>query len=158
MYKNWNTICKIANPWLKMLLVTCDDEKVLVSLRIGFPEYFSDVETNLRIPLSGLLQLVHETEGGMWDDVISDLNIPSFDWGSSINAVAEQVPPDWHHIAMDAIKGADHDYYVFESIAGGHYEIEWNDEVCILVDAAAYGATVPESITLVPKRFIDFSS
>lgn len=158
MYKNWSAIREVQDPWMKMLLITCCDEQVLLRLQTAFPNLFCKSEKQLFIPLSGLIQLVQGTEGGMWGDVLSELSMPSFDWGESLYAVAEHVPKEWHTIVMAAIASADHDYYVFDTQGGGHYEIEWNGESCVLVDAAAYGKSVPESITLVPRRFIDFTS
>jgi len=62
--KNWQAICKIADPNFRLLLATTKDPYILAGLEVGFPELFSEREVPLRVPASALREAARQWSRG----------------------------------------------------------------------------------------------
>jgi hypothetical protein len=158
MYRNWPAISKVANPWLRMLAVTADDPETLQGLQAGFPQLFSEEETESRIPLSAIRLCVEQSESSLWSIPLEHFSIPALNWGAG-SELSITVPHEWWSL-MESLKPNDQGAYDLLHEKGDPVYIDWNGQRCLLVEMWDYDpedGTV-ESLTIVPEQFIDLKS
>lgn len=159
MHKNWPQICRIQNPWLRMLVATTNDQDLLAKLQQIFPEFFSETPAPLRVPLSALRQCIAEQDTSLWDDALRHFSIPYFEWGTGSAAISANVPVTMRNV-LAKLKPNDKGSYCLLHETGKPVIIEWNGHPCFLVEAFEYrdidGSI--EGLTLVPGEFIDLAA
>ncbi|MCA9367134.1 hypothetical protein KC887_02575 [Candidatus Kaiserbacteria bacterium] len=158
IYKNWSEICKLRNPWLKMLICTADDDSTLTRLRAGWPELFTSEKVDIVAPFSALAQEMLATEAQLWGDTLTKYNIPYFGWHGGVDAISEHVPEEYHEAIKDLTEEGDGLYVLSNPKEVGYRPVYFKDEECVVMEAWTDGQGYPDSLIIVPKRFLDFLS
>lgn len=159
MYKNWQTICRVEDDLLRLLIATTHDQYVLAGLERGFPDLFSEDPTELRVPASALRKAAQERsreeyaseeyvefDGEFyWLPIVDKFNIPIiFDFAkpdSGLSSASKGMPRS-----------------ILEQLVGKKFEmgltVNHDGIQCLVVDIGMHGASMPklhEVITDIPE-------
>lgn len=156
MYRNWSEINKISDPFLRMVLATCEDPDLLRGLQCGFPHCFSNKKLNtIQVPFSAICHHMDKDENSLWDDPLKHFGIPHFCWGEHHDDVPDIVPEEWRRILAElAGPGQSHD---LRQDPQHPIILEWKEKRCLLVEAYDLdpGNRIILGLTIVPEGFIN---
>lgn len=148
MYKNWQAICGEKNNLLRLLLSSADEKHVMEGLEKGFPEYFSEKEQKLFVPLSAIQ--AWQKEGAvakLAEEACEHFGVPYFEFSETTTppTVAEKLKELLGEKYVDITEPEHFQEYVF---------VTWNDVRCLVI---TYD-DVNDLLILVPEGVIDLNS
>lgn len=162
MHRNWSAICKVTNPWLRMLASTANEQSMLESLEQGFPELFSEDPSELLVPYSAFLAKAEEDRDAdstivLMGATLEYFGIPILEWGAmSNNTVASMVPETWRQAIAEVYSKE----FGYDVTLGNTVFLEFNGEQFLLIEANGFDAESggSEYVTVAPAKFFEFNT
>jgi len=151
LHKNWTAICAEANPTLRILAATVEDQRVLEGLEKGFPQLFTtEQQREPKVPLSAIKSIIKHAGSDGADDsayeVCDRLKIPLLYFGPSTadhsDSRFEPVPAEFKDKCSGCLE------------CESPFEAEWRGQKMVIV----YDHEDGDFLVLAPSSCFDFET